>query len=87
MYFLIEKSQGYKQKYRFFMKYFKGNRWIWYIELWKVNFDVSDLPVYKGDNEKRKTDFLNHKWKKNIYVLCIRSHLKKGNENVILETT
>lgn len=36
---------------------------------------------------KRKNDFLNEKWKKNTYVLYIIIHLKKGNENVILETT
>lgn len=48
---------------------------------------MSDLSIYKGDNGKRKKDFFNEKWKKNTYVLCILSHLKKGNENEILETT
>lgn len=37
--------------------------------------------------EKEGFSFPNEKWKKNTCVLCIIIHLKKGNENVILETT
>lgn len=41
----------------------------WYIELWKVNFGVSDLLVYRVTKLREIRIFKNKKWIE-IYVYC-----------------